>query len=472
MKSYINNSGKDNRYMLAQNHFVVRFFYYIIFSLFLLPCLLTGCSSQAKGYGVVLWAESDSGLVNGEIVKIVSESVIQKAYIVSSENLGKRVPLEKWRLELYKTKKEAEQYAKEYEPYASMYAYSEKDGIPPVREKPENSGGVKIISKPNAYQPIKILGRQEEKAEINEMTDYWYHVLIQYQGIGNDGQYQQLGGNGYCFGHYLEIFQTNGDPLNEIAEKNDTGTEEDPLENLLQTVWRPDYFGTMINSGRLDLHMFKNTIGLFPDPDQKKIVISTITDSYEFYYTGITNVRYNLYTFQDVDLRIEILSKYRISVTYMADGKQVTSVYRKVATDIDELINREIQIRNALFEDFYLRGPVLSSSAYGTITLKEDKTILWTGYERLIPSVIPKKISGSGWIDFPNYISSSLKDNYHGIITFFFNDYAPEKGINFLYKKTENGVRLFYVREELIQDRRVSKADLNPIVIFFTFSGA
>lgn len=434
-------------------------------------CLFPGCGIGIKGYGVVLWADKDTGLVNGEIVKVVSESMIQDAYIVYKENPKEKIPLKLWRVEFFKSKKEAEQYAEEYAPYSSTYAYSEKDGVPPVREMPENSSSVRIIAKPKAHQPLKILKKMEEAVEIEEMTDYWYQVLVEFQGIGKDGQYQLLGEKGYCFGHFLKVIQTDENPEEEIQESIKPESKENPLDNFLHNVWRPEYFSDMISSGRLDLKLFKSTFGIFPEPLGNRIVISLADGYYVYDYTDISQIRYNYYTFQGADLRIEIISNFQVSVTYMAKKERVNSLFIKITSDIDALVEREVKIRDALYEDFFIRGSVLTSSAYGTIVLNPDKTFTWTDFDKLIPAVIPHEITGRGRIDFPHYISSALKENYDGVITFYFTGYSPDAGVNFLYKKTEKGARLFYVKEELIERRQVMKTDLNPMVIFFTFSG-
>lgn len=470
MKTQPDSTIYINIKYLKQKHRSAIISFSLLLPALLFVCLFQGCGPGIQGHGIVLWAEKDTGIKNGDIVKILSESLIQDAFIVYKDNPKERITLKQWRLEVLKTKKEAEAFAVEYAPYSSMYAYSEKDGVPPVRESPDSSSGVKIISKPKAYQVLKVLKKIEEAVTIEDMTDYWYQVLIEYQGIGADGEYKLLGDKGYCFGHLLKVFQTDKNPEDMIQKNTKTEDKEDPLDNFLTIIWRPEYFSDMINSGRLDLDQFKSSIGLFPEPGGKKIIISLPDGYYEFDYTDISRIRYYHYLFQGADLRIEIISTSRVSVTYMADGEQVNELFLKINSNIDVLVEREKEIRDALYEDFYLRGQVLTSSAYGTIVLKEDKTFTWTGFDKLIPAVIPHDITGSGRIDFPHYISSTLKENYDGVITFYFRGYSPDAGTNFLFKKTEKGARFFYVKEELIKNRQVIKTDLNPMVIFFTFS--
>jgi hypothetical protein len=463
MKQYNTLIEKMNRWTVVRK----KAFCIIILIMFL---VLTGCGPHIEGYGVILQGDKETGLKNNEIVKVFSESVIQNAFIVFREKPEEQLPVKKWRIKVFKNEKEAAQFATEYAPFAGKYAYSLKDGIPPVRETPENSSSVKIISKPKAYQPLKILGRTEDKVKINDMVDYWYHVLIEYQGIGADGQYKLLGGEGYCFGYSLELFETDGDPMEEIARIQEADKGEDPLDNLLHNVWRPGYFYEMIQSGAYDLGLFKSTIGLFPEPENQRLILTTYEKTYTYEYTDIAEVRNGLYAFLGADVRIDIYSNYRISLTYMAGDEQKNILYRKITADIDALIERELNRRKGLYEDFFLRGPVLSSSAYGKIILYEDNTFSWTGFNKLVPGVIPENVSGRGRIDFVHYLSSDLRDSYDGVITFFFNDYHSSAGINFLYKKTDDGVRLFFVSETAITKRIVKRTDMNPIVIFFTFN--
>jgi hypothetical protein len=432
---------------------------------------LAGCGLQTIGYGVILWAENDSVLVNGDIVRISAISRIQKSYIVHKDDVDKGIPIITWRVEFFSTYQEAEEFAQKFRPYAHLYAYSDKDGTPPVREEPLNSKTVRIISKPKAYQVLKVVGRTEEKTKIGNMEDYWYYILIEYQGIGRAGNYETLGEKGYCFGHYLNIIATGDDPEKEIEKKQSETNEDELLTALLSTTWRPSYFLDMIVTGRIDLSRFNSSMGLFPEPGVNRITIETPDGVYKFDYSGIIRVRSNLFSFTDADLRIEVLSDARISATYTAYGKQVNEMYVKIKTDIDELCAREKTLRKAFYNDFYIRGKVLSSSAYGVITLDENQGFSWKGFERLAPSIIPRTAQGSGNVDFPFFIAKDLKDQYDGIITFYFKGYKSEKGISFLYKFTDQGVRFVSLHEDYIIEREVTRTGINPIIMFFTFSG-
>jgi hypothetical protein len=432
--------------------------------------LLAGCGPKIIGYGVILWAEKDTALLNGDIVKISAESRIQKSYIVHKDDEKKGIPIITWRAEFFTTYQDAEDFAKKFRPYAHLYAYSDKDGIPPVREIPLNSKTVKIISKPKAYQVMKVIGRTEEKTKIQNMEDYWYYVLIEYQGIGKSGNYELLGEKGYCFGYYLSLINTEDEPEKVIEAERSVTNEDEQLDILLGSTWRPSYFLDMIHAGRIDLQRFNSDIGLFPEPRVNRITIETLEGLYVFDYSGITHVRSSLFSFNDADLRIEVLSDSKISVTYNASGNQVNEIFVKIKTDINELCEREITLRKAFYNDFYIRGKVLSSSAYGVINLDEKQYFSWKGCEKLVPSIIPPTARKNGKVDFPFYISRELKDRYDGVITLYFEGYTSEKGINFLYKFTEQGVRLVSVQEDYIVDREVTRTGINPIIIFFTFS--
>ncbi|MBN1699730.1 MAG: hypothetical protein JW881_19605 [Spirochaetales bacterium] len=440
-------------------------------TLLLVLISVTCCGPRIKGYGVVLWAEKDSGLQNGDVVEIRSESRIRKSYIVRREGGAKNIPIVTRRVEVFTTREDSEAFAERYAPYTTLYAYSDKDGIPPVREKPLNSKDVKIITKPKAYQVMKVIDKTDEKTIIGSMDDFWYLVLIEYQGIGPSGNYELLGEKGYCFGHYLNIIDTREDPEKEIETVRSESNEDDQLDLLMNTVFRPSYYLDMIRKGRIDLERFSSAIGLFPEPAVNRITIKKSDGYYVFDYSDITRVSSSLFSFSNADIRIEMLSPERISVTYNASGKQVNELFVIIDEDIDELCEREKAFRKALYNDFYIRGKILSSSAYGTITLDEDFYFTWKGFEKLVPSIIPRSARKNGNVDFPFFLSQELGDQYDGVITFYFDGYRSEKGINFLYKFTDQGVRFISALEEYIIEREVTRIGLNPIIIFFTFSG-
>jgi hypothetical protein len=429
----------------------------------------SACGMAKIGYGVVLWPEKDSGIEAGEIVPVTSEQKSRDTCIFYDQKNKKSVLIPVWRIERFDSKKDAKAFQKKFEGFENTYAYGERDGVPPVREQPLNSTGVKIITKPKAGQIFKIIGRSEEKARIEDMSDYWYEVLIEYQGIGRNGEFVKLGARGFCYGYYLKVFENSSTSEKEIAKKVADSNTDPALQNVLSNTWRPIYFQEMIDRGKINTSLFNSDIGIFPLPLSKVIEIVTPRGKFNFPYTEILKVKTDAFSFKDSGLRIEVLSDRKISATFNEDGKQVTVLYVLIDDDIDELYEKEVEARNEYFDSFYKQGHLLESSAYGSISLDEKKRITWKNFNRLVPSIIPDSVSGTGWIDFPYILSAELRKSYDGVITFYFTELKSQRNFSFAYTFAESGVRMYYVPESGIDESRVTKLGANPIVIFFSF---
>jgi hypothetical protein len=433
--------------------------------------LFVSCGVSAVAYGVVLWPEKDSSLKSGEIVKI---TVIQKktdTYIVYDEKTKQSVITPVWRIQLFKSMKLAKEFYKKYEPYVNTYAYGERDGVPPVREEALNSGTIKIIAKTTTGQLLKVIGKSEEKTSIEDMNDYWYEVLIEYQGIAKDGEYKAIGGRGFCYGYYLKVFSSEADAQKEVRNKvSEMGTDP-KLQNLLNNTWRPIYFKEMIERGKINTNLFNENIGLFPLPLSKVIEIVTPKGKFNFPYSEIIKVKEDSFSFKGTDLRIQALSEKKLSVTFIEDSKQVTALYVLLDDNIEELYEKEKEARDKLYTEFLDRGASLVSTAYGTITLEDKKRINWTGFDKLVPAIIPKDVSGDGWVDFNYILAPDLRKNYDGVVSFYFKEYKGQKNFNFVYKFTDDGVRLYFIPLSNIDDYKVTRTGTNPIVIFFSFRG-
>jgi hypothetical protein len=431
--------------------------------------LASSCGIAAIGWGVVLWPEKDAGVDPGTVVPITSEQKTKDTLIFYDEKSKKSVLTPAWRIERFESKGKAVAFQKKYAEFANLYAYGERDGVPPVREEPLNSTGVKIITKPKAGQILKIVSRSEQKVPIDEMSDYWYEVLVEYQGINKNGEFAAMGGRGYCFGYFLKIFESQSNSEKDIAKKVADLNTDKTLEHILNNTWRPIYFQEMIERGKINTNLFNNNIGIFPLPLSSAVEIVTPKGKFNFPYSEVIKVKTDSYSFKDTNLRIEALSERKISATFIEDNKQVTALYVLIDEDIDSLYDKEIDSREAAFKSFYDKGTVLSSSAYGSITLDEKRRMTWKNFSKLVPAIIPDSVAGNGWVDFPYTLSSELKKTYDGIVTIFFTELKAQKTFSFVYKFADNGVRLYFVPESNINDSRVERLGANPIVIYFSF---
>jgi hypothetical protein len=431
----------------------------------LLPLLLLGAvlsfSSCARniGYGLVLWAGEESPIQTGEILPVRQESQIQGTYLIRLPGTKELAELPTWRMRLFADKEEALQGAEEYAPYLNMYAYSQRDGLP-LREEADQEA--RRVYKLAEAQLVKVLSRGEQKVTIGNYEDYWYLVLTE------DG-YQ-----GYCFGYYLPVFITAGDPKAEV----EVLMARDPmLEALLQTDWRPEYFREMVDEGRIDLTSFGPGFGFFVDPEQRRIRLITGKRSYSWPYERLEKVGANRYVFEGPEtgsggIRINMQSSQRIVCTYSIGDQVLSSVFIAFEEDIEEIVTQELERRERLAQIFSSRSRVLRSSAYGNIYLEEQMRFRWEDFGRLGEQIVLKPVRGSGTVDFPYYLSDGLSGSFDGVITFRFDEYAKDQGTSFLYAFESAGVRFEYVRPQGIENLEVVRRDDSPLVIFFSYGGS
>ena len=116
-------------------------------------------------------------------------------------------------------------------------------------------------------------------------------------------------------------------------------------------------------------------------------------------------------------------------------------------------------------EQFLQRGTGLVSTAYGTVRISERGAVTWTGFERLVPGVLPSTFNGSGQFEFSIYLDDSLRGRYDGAVRLV----AANSTTDFLYSFTDDGVRFVYVPARLVDQQTVTEEPVSPVVIFFRF---
>ena len=418
-----------------------------------------GSCSRTIGYALMLWGQEDGPVATGQIVPVRQESQIQDTYLVRLPGGKELAEIPIWRMRFFPDREEALQGANEYAPFQELFAYSQRDGLP-LREQANQEA--RRIYKLTEGQLVKVLSRAEEKVTIGSYEDYWYRVLTE------DGY------EGYCFGYYLPVFTSSGDPKAEVQ----TMMARDPmLEALLGTEWRPEYFQEMVDAGRIDLNAFGPEFGMFVIPEQREIRLATGKRSSVFRYESVENVGLNRYVFDGPQLgaggiRINMQSLQRIVCTYPVADQVLSSVFIVFTGDIEEIVARERERREQIAESFISRGTVLNSNAYGSIHLQEEMRFRWDEYGRLGEQIFPRRVRGSGSVDFPYFLSRSLVELFDGIITFRFDEYDAEEGTSFLYSFDATGVRFEYVRPQGIDNLEVVRRDSSPLVIYFSFGGS
>ncbi len=418
--------------------------------LFGLLLALASCGGSGN-FAMVLWAPQGGPLANGDPVSVTRLSEESGKATVRAKGVKGTVELEAWRLRLVPSRDRLREEAEAYAPYLSSFAYAQRDGLP-LRENPEQEA--RRVYKLREGQVVKVLSRGERKVQVASYEDYWYRVLT------DDGY------EGWCFGYFLPVFQSSADPLAEAAALK----AEDPLlESLQATAWRPEFFQEMVDSGRIDLERFSPDIGFFLDTARRQAQLALPGFKQSWDYREITNVGPNRYVIAGPELRVTMSGPDRMVLTYPRKEQQLAQVFINFTGDLDQLIEAEKSRRQALFQEFLRRGPVMTSSAYGRILLSSEMRFHWDGFGRLADQAFLRSVGGDGVVDFPYHLSQELAASFDGVITFRFAEYGPTQGTSFVYKFDGPGARLVFLRAQAIRDNEAVGLESSPLVIYFTF---
>jgi len=339
---------------------------------------------------------------------------------------------------------------------------------------------------------------------IDGIDGHWYEVLT------NDGVL------GYSFDANLKVYNSSD------QNQQQTSVGQLQLKDILSTTYRPQYFQQMIDNNRIDLKKFGPRFGFFADPQTKRVRIVMPDYSLTFDYTNIKNLGPNDYSFEGTPVEMIAQTPDQIRLLYSdSKGNQYDQTFVKVSEDIGFLVEKEKNRRLQLYTVFLDKTP-FSSDYYGKIDLGPNMGFTWTGFSRLVPDIIPAGAGSSGIVDFPLYLSDSLKGQYDGVISFVFGATpipgtgpgsnanlaaipatSPGSGgggngsgssasattsgaatqansqqnpsnpaVDFLYSFADGGVKLTYVPPSTISNDTVTGVSSTPIIIFFSFDAS
>ncbi len=409
------------------------------------------CSGRPEGFGVVRWSPEEELVASGDLVPVYEESTVNETYTIGIPQTKKRLSLEMWRIDYYKRKKDAEEAARRYSEWANTIGIVESDGLP-IRQKPA-TGSLRLY-KLKINQKIKILSRQGPVVTEGGLTDHWYKVLT------DDGTI------GYCFGYSLTITPIGTDPTVQ------TGPKTAPrIEEILSKEWRPESYRAMINQNRIDLERFTGGYGLFPSPEKKQIRLVNEKRDILFTYSDIETSATGDYLFEETTLQIDSISDSKIEITYYLEGEKYMQTFVDLIVAVEEVIHEEKLRRKKIYETLTEEGNILTSSAYGTITLKKGGEFTWEDYRKLVPQIIPAGAGEGGTMEFSLFLEKELKRKYDGAVSFLFEGVPPEKRTDFLFVRENGGVKFYYVPPEDIAENVIEKENPFPIIIFFTVQG-
>lgn len=416
-------------------------------------CFACFSCSGLLGYGVLLWSIPDEDLYSGDVVPVYIRSNINNQYVIgtgSAQKDKREIPL--WQIELFKSKKKAQQYSVEFSEYRHVYAETMRDGLP-MRESPENTS--ERVYRLKLSQRIKIL-KKGKGAPVtsggHELEGDWLLALT------DDGQ------RGWVYSYSLRLY--NEEDEGSIKLDASVDKEDSVLVSILENKWYPDSYRLMQETSRVDLDKVQASYGFFPGSQSGVVRIEQADQHASFPYSAITKTQENTYRFEDTAVTMELRSPSQLFVSFTdKTGVPQYLYFCTLTVTPEELIQQENERRETRYNRLMANGTVFSSNSYGRLQLLQGFHFMWSGYQLLTPNLIPEGSGSSGTVDFDYFIHSSLKSSYDGAISFTFD--GTKTKLVFLYTKTEDGLRLEEVYVENAKDKLIKDRNFSPLVLFF-----
>ncbi len=419
----------------------------IILAAALILLTLSGCGNL--GTAVVLWPPEDSRWKPGDLLTVKDESLLRNTYIVNlPEKRRLKEEIEKWRLRLYRREKDAFSFAANMGEWQYVYAECLYQGLP-MRSEPSNTAS--RVYRFREGDIIKVLGREPGPVPVGNLEGYWYHVIA------------EGGVEGYVFDYYLRVMNIKD---SETTILNARDTDNPQLNSLLADPWRPSMFNDMINDNQIDLRLFKAEYGLFPDIDEQTLTLQLPETSIIEKWKEIVPAGPNRYDFLGTSFRITVNSEYFISVQYNVEGTEHFEAFVRLNRSISDIVEYEKNRRDTILEKLLEMGPVYDSRAYGEMAIHEDGEFTWSGKSSLISrGIITSAAGNSGRLEFNYFTDPSISASHEGVLSLRFDN---NEAVRFLYAFEDGGLRLLYVPENAIDNRRVQTDQyIDPIRLFF-----
>jgi hypothetical protein len=430
--------------------------------------LFASCSRL--GWGVLLWSAEDPPIPSGTVLPVYIRSNIDHVWVVGIPEIyrnGKKgidkmeIPLSQF--ELAGGRGKARKRAEAFSPYALTYAETLQDGLP-IRDNPDNSA--RRVYRLRTREIVKVLAQVEGNPAISATGDplpgEWYRVLT------------EDGNTGYCFSYRLRLFEHYGGPL-AVAQAEQEEAEDPDLENLLGKAWSPESYGAMVNNRRLNLDELSRHWYFDPGQDTGIARIYLPNTDLTFTYTGIRSAGPRAWRFEGSSLQMNLRSDTLLAVQYTESGGALrTLLFAALPAEVDDLIVQETARREDLFHNIFTQGPAFTSNNYGTISFTAAGEFSWTGFNLLVPQVIPVAAAGNGRIVMDLFLAPSLQDRYNGAFSLRFENLANTRGaggrdiaVRFLYTLDNQGFRIEYVPESSMEDVVVVRRTSSPMVLYF-----
>jgi hypothetical protein len=439
---------------------------YCLISAVFLGLTLTSCGEKLLGWGILLWGAEEPAVPSGTVLPVYVKSNINRHWIAGipetyrAQSDAAETPMDKFeiplaKLELVGSKSAAQKRAEAFAELALTYAETLQDGLP-IRSDPDNSARriyrlrqgevVKILAESPGNPPISATGEP--------LAGSWYRVLA------------EDGAEGYCFSYRLRLFEHSGGPLKvtRLEEKQD-----DPdLDRLLSKTWSPESYGIMANTGKLDLAELSQHWRFSPGQDTGIAHIFAPNVNRTFPYTAIRSDGTRAWRFEGAHLQMRLRSDTVLEVQFTdAGGALKTLVFVSLPSAVDDLIIQETARQETLFKRLYDLGPMFNSANYGALSFTLNGGFSWTGYDFLVPQVIPAPGIGRGTVSMGLFLAPELArlNRYDGAVSFHLESLSAP--VSFLYAIDNQGLRIEYIPSANIEGSLVARQAASPLVIYF-----
>jgi hypothetical protein len=237
---------------------------------------------------------------------------------------------------------------------------------------------------------------------------------------------------------------------------------------VLSKTWSPEIYQQMLNTRRINISELEKNYRFDPGQDIGIARIFTPDIEKEFTYKGIYPDGERAWRFEGADLQINLRSNTTLAVQYLDNtGSKRTMLFVALSADVDDIIMQERTRRETQFMTIFNQGPVFTSSNFGTITFNESGSFSWTGFDLLVPQLIPVESNGRGKAEMDIFLSPTLAEIYSGALTLKLTDVTPNRNLRFMYGLDSQGLRLEVVQDFGIEDITVTRRAASPMVLYF-----
>ena len=411
----------------------------------------------------MLWSIEDPPIVSGMVLPVYIRSNIDQVWVVGvpealrRENEPAKIEVPLALFEFVGGRGKARKRAEEFAQHAHYYAENMQDGLP-IRDNPDNNS--RRVYRLRLGEIIKILDTVQGNPPISTTGDplpgEWYRVLT-HDGI-----------TGYCFSYRLKLFEYDNGSLQSTSVVQREAAMDPDLEMVLARKWSPESYLQMINSRRINIEELQKHYRFDPGQDTGVARITLPDLEREFIYEGIYPDGERAWRFEGANLQMELRSNTTLAVQFNeGTGSRRTVLFVNLAADVDDLIIQENARREGRFLSIYNDGPVFTSNNYGTITFLRTGDFSWTGYDLLVPQLIPAETKGTGRIYMDIFLSPSFEERYSGAFTLRFTDIRQNNTLYFMYSLDNQGLRLEVVPEYGIENVSVTRRSSSPMVLYF-----